>query len=288
MKNQWKLEELYKGFNDLSFISDSAALLRLAKEISDLADGLEEKSHQKAKISRYLSLNEEFETIYSKLFSYASFRFSFNTNDEEAMFSVVRIKKIRSSLEKPKAYFGEFIGGEEIAPLLKSEEFKDYSYYLQDIKNNQKHRLLPREEELLSSLELTGSQSWGSLQAKLASKALSKDSPQSETALNKKEQRKEAFERLQKNCEEIESISACALNSIKGEALAVSELRGFSSPLQQALNGYHFDEEILSNLMGTIEDFLPQLRQYFSLKAKILGYENGLPYYERETPCAGN
>lgn len=256
MKEQWDLSSLYQGFNSREFMADSAAMVRVSHELNEAGAHLSGSADPQPAIRTWLETLEAFEGLYQKLFSYASFRFSAATNDGEASRSLARFREVYTSTARSRVAFGAFLGTPRARELVEQGTFGPYTYYLTDLLRRQSHALSPEEESMLSSLALTGSQSWTALHTRM----IAAGNHTLHTA----------------------QVSAAALNAIKGEVLTVSALRGYASPLEEALENYHFDARILARQMEAVERYLPRLRRYFHLKARALGHENGLPYDERE------
>lgn len=74
------------------------------------------------------------------------------------------------------------------------------------------------------------------------------------------------------------------MNNIKGEVITLAAKRGYASPLEQALLESRMDGGILEALLGAVRDSLPSFRRYFRAKARMLGHENGLPFYDLFAP----
>ena len=261
MNGKWNLNSLYPGFNSQQFMADSASLMRLSLELSELEPRLTAGSPPEQTIRTYLEKLEAFEGLYQKLYSYAAFRFSAATNDGEAAQSMVRFREIYASTARVRVAFSAFLNAPEAKQLVEEGAFGDYTYYLKNQIHCQNHSLSLKGEAVLSALEVTGSQAWAGLYAKAVA-AKDQDENTAHTA-------------------------AAALNAIKGESLAVCRLRGYTSPLEEALDKYHFDPRILENQMAAVEQYLPELQDYFRIKAQALGYADGLPYDERERLILG-
>ena len=82
----------------------------------------------------------------------------------------------------------------------------------------------------------------------------------------------------------IEIPMAACLNGIKGEALTLMDLRHYDSVLDSALDVSRMDRETLDALLDVMRESLPMFRRYFRLKAKMLGYEGGLKFYDLFAP----
>ena len=77
---------------------------------------------------------------------------------------------------------------------------------------------------------------------------------------------------------------AASLNGIKGEVITVCKLRGFTSPLEETLFSSRMDKETLDAMISAMKESLPVFRKYLRRKAELLGYKNGLPFYELFAP----
>jgi len=100
--------------------------------------------------------------------------------------------------------------------------------------------------------------------------------------------RKSAYEAELKAYDRIKDGIAFSLNSIKMEVLSHCQLRGYESPLDETLKQAHMKKETLDALLGAMDEYLPKFWEYMKAKAKLHGYENGLPFYEMFAPLEGN
>jgi pepF/M3 family oligoendopeptidase len=82
----------------------------------------------------------------------------------------------------------------------------------------------------------------------------------------------------------VDDSVATALSGIKGEVNTVSKLRGFASPLDEALNKSRMSRQTLDAMIETMKEYLPHFHKYLKRKAKLLGYEGGLPHFELIAP----
>ena len=97
-------------------------------------------------------------------------------------------------------------------------------------------------------------------------------------------QRKKAYEAEQNAYRKIEESSAACLNGIKGEVLTVSKMRGYASPLEEAVIKSGIEQETLDVMLDAIKESLPDFRRYYRKKAEILGHKNGLPFCDLFAP----
>ena len=98
------------------------------------------------------------------------------------------------------------------------------------------------------------------------------------------EVRKKAYEAEVKSYVKVEQGVVSALNAIKGEAITIAKMRGYDSVLDRTLKDSRMSKKTLDVLLETIRNALPIFEEYYQLKAKALGYNNGLPWYDMYAP----
>ncbi len=99
-----------------------------------------------------------------------------------------------------------------------------------------------------------------------------------------RDKRKSAYEAEVKALGSIASISASALNAIKGEVVTVADKRGYKAPLDMTLNSSRMDQETLDAMMTAIKEYLPSFRAYLKKKSDLLGHKGSLPFYDLFAP----
>ena len=96
--------------------------------------------------------------------------------------------------------------------------------------------------------------------------------------------RKAAYEAEIACYDKIKAPVAYALNSIKLETISDCQLRGYASPLDRTLAQSYMKRETLEAMLAAMVEYLPKFRQYLQAKARLLGHENGLPWYDLFAP----
>ncbi len=153
----------------------------------------------------------------------------------------------------------------------------------------------PELEELAAELNLTGGSAWAQLYENFTSQISADVELEGEvrtlpmTAIRnlafheEQDVRRRAYEAELKAWERNATPIAAAMNSIKGQALTLSDRRGWESPLDVALYENNVDRPTLDVMLETAGDFFPIFRRYLQTKAQILGTEN-LPWYDLYAP----
>ena len=64
----------------------------------------------------------------------------------------------------------------------------------------------------------------------------------------------------------------------------MAELRGYQDVLEMTLAESRLSRATLDAMWTAIREALPKLREYFKAKGRLLGHENGLPFYDLFAP----
>jgi pepF/M3 family oligoendopeptidase len=77
---------------------------------------------------------------------------------------------------------------------------------------------------------------------------------------------------------------AAALNGAKGELGVLNRRRGFTDDLEPALRANNVDRATLDAMTGAVVESLPTFRRYLHAKARVLGHDGGLPWWDLFAP----
>ena len=299
MNDKWSLNELYTSFQDRSFSDDmllSQALI--AKFGFWVEDNTRDYSNMEKKLEEYIDLQTKIFNVTRKLQIYCELTISVDTKNEEALKNSEVISDKLAAIAEPSAKFNKWIGAaENIKEIITSSKIlSDHSFYIMELIKNSKHILSSKEEIIIAKMKNTGSTAWSKLKDRVTSELLVDIEVQGkEEALPLSEVRnmaydaspsvrKSAYAAELKAYPKVQDTVAACLNGIKGEVITVSDLRGYSSPLQETLENSRMDYDTLSSMLLAMKESLPYFRKYFKRKAKILGHKNGLPFYDLFAP----
>ena len=77
---------------------------------------------------------------------------------------------------------------------------------------------------------------------------------------------------------------AAAMNGAKGEVGVLNRRRGYGDDLEPALKGNNVDRATLDAMNSAVVESLPSFRRYFAAKARLLGHDAGLPWWDLFAP----
>ena len=293
MNEVWNLDPIYKGFDDPAYEADLAIGKEKLAEFTAFAAELS-KMEPLAALKKGIALQEELEALVGKLGLYASLRQSANTRDPEAASQMGRLMAIYSGIAAPDAAFRDWLSKlPNLMELVEAdEELKEYRFMLSRIADSSKYLLSGRGEEIMARMRLSGGSAWSDLQGYLTStvpvsynggvtnlSTIRNLAYDADPAV-----RKAAYEAEIACYDRIKDAVAFALNSIKLETISDCKLRGYESPMMRTLKGSNMEKATLDAMLGAMDEYLPKFWQYLKAKAKALGHENGLPWYDLFAP----
>ena len=293
MYNEWSLDIFYKGIDDPALASDIKKLeenVALYKEkiaalnASDTAKSLRE----------IIDLKESTYLLVRRIAGYCSLRRSANSQDSEVSSLMTKIQMMMASTAKENVAFEKYVGAiEDLDAVLDSDEIlSQYKFYFSEVKASVSHNLSDEAEDVFARLNISGGRAWGDLFSYLTA-TVEVDYKGEKTTLSAirglaesddPEERKAAYEAEIACYKKIKDPIAFALNSIKAQVNTEAELRGYENPLAMTLEHSRMKKETLDAMLEAMREYMPKFRQYLRHKAKLLGYENGLPWYEIFAP----
>ena len=291
----WDLEKLYKGFEDAAFLKDMEAFGAIADELLDSARSMELTV---SALEEAVNKAADMMTLATKTMSYAQLTLAADANCEPAMAAYARLLPVMNRVEEATSAFSAKLGqAEDLDALIEqSELLRAHAFFLRKLQRNAAHLIDPALEPTVLKLQMTGGSAWEQLRDQLDANhmvEITLDGQAQSLPLSAvrgmanspdAEVRKVAYEAELAAYPKLEIPMAACLNGIKGEARTMCELKHFDSVLDMALDTANMDRETLDALLAAMEESLPMFRRYFRLKARLLGYQGGLKFYDLFAP----
>ena len=293
MNKQWDLSILYSGFDTPEFKEDMVAFDQAIAEIITFGEKLDTFGAEEILVN-FIQLETKVSSLAEKLIIYANLRYSANTADNEAASTMGVLMGKLSAIAAPSAAINKAIAKiENIEQIIENNELlKEHSYGLLNIVKKSKHLLSDAEESLFAEMNISGASAWSDLQRTLTS-SLKVDYNGEQITLSSARNlaydpdqsvRKAAYEAELAAYPKVETATAFALNSIKLQVINEAARRGYTSPLAKALDDSAMKQDTLDALLGAMNEYMPEFRRYLKAKAKALGHEGGLPWYDLFAP----
>ena len=301
MDLNWSLKEIYPSFESEEFKNDIKKLDEIIIDINNFAKILEDhKKSEVENLEKYINYLSKFTELRNRLSMFTNLSLSVNTKDALGLkYSDVienKLTKIVESSTKIERYISSI---KDIDSVIKqSDVLKKHEFILKEIVENSKYLLSDKEENIIASMKNSGSSAWIKLKDNLISNLkvdIEEDGEMKQLPLTvvlnmaydeSKDIRKKAYEAEIKSYKKVEEGVCAALNGIKGEVLTICDFRGYKSPLEESVLNSRMDEDSLNAMLEVMEESLPIFRKYLRRKAEMLGYNDGLPFYELYAPVS--
>ena len=297
MNYKWNLDKLYLSFEDENLKKD---LNLLPSKLDDFLKWSNENltTINTENLEEFLKKKIEVSTIFEKIYSFGQLSYTVNVKDNNAKKLIESCEKLFVKFTELDVIFTESLKNcEKLQDIIDSSEFlKEHSFILNEIKESSKYTLSKKEELAIERIKNTGSRTWAKLQDTLTATLMIEvevDGKQEILPLssvrnlaydNSQTNRKNAYFAELSAYKKIEEPISFALNSIKGEALEETEIRGYESILQRTLLDSRLKKETLEAMLEAMKDSLPIFEKFLLKKSKILGHKNGLPFYDLFAP----
>ena len=293
MNGLWNLDPIYAGFEAPAFEQDIQTLKDSVAAFTAFTATLADAEPLQA-LKQGIIMEEEITSLTYKLAGFASLRQAADTRDPQAGSQLGRIMGVVSTAAAPEAAFKSWASSlPNLQELTASDEvLKEYTFLFKNMKDSSRHLLPGRGEEIMAKMNLSGGSAWGDMQQYLTS-TVPVSYRGSTTNLSSirnlaydadPQVRKDAFDAEIACYDRIKDAVAFALNSIKLEAISDCQLRGYDSPLDRTLKQSNMQRATLDAMLSAMEEYAPKFWQYLKAKAKALGHENGLPWYDLFAP----
>lgn len=292
--NTWNLDKLYLSFEDPAFASDLQKFQSIIEEYNHFSSKFVSYDDKINTLTAFIKLNMEFTLLTDKLYHFASLQQSTDSTNQTAIKYITTFQMSLSELTATETLFKKWLRDfPEIDAAIESNDLlKEHRFHIKEIIQNARYMLDEKTETLISKLKQSGSSSWGRLQSLLTS-TLAVNYEGREITLSEVRNlayhhdpkiRKAAYEAELAAYQAIDKSLAFALNGIKGEVNTISDFRGYESPLHQALVDSRMQKSTLDAMLSVMREYLPVFRSYLQRKAKLLGHQNGLPFYDLFAP----
>lgn len=293
MYNEWSLDILYRGIDDPK-LSEDVALLE--KAIADYKQAIGALSYDDpaATLRRAIEAAETMGLLARRLLSYFSLRRSANSADKDGAVYMTRLQMMLTETAKESVQFQKFVGGIEDLDgvIAKDALLGEYRFYLGEVKEAVSHTMSDECEALFAQMNLSGGKAWSDLFSYLTA-GIEVEYNGEKTTLSAiralaesdcPEVRRKAYEAELKSYAPVKDAIAFSLNSIKAQVNLEAKLRGYENPLAMTLADSRMQKATLDAMLSAMKEFMPKFREYLKHKAKLLGYEKGLPWFEILAP----
>lgn len=291
--SNWSLTALYKGYGE-EFLNDYKKAQALVNSFQETSENLAANSNLETLVN-YLKDKNQLIIQLHKLISFVHLNLATNTSDPTSNNYAGQLAKLTSLLAKPEALFSNYLASveAELPQWIEDNPYlKEHHFVLNETLLKHQYQLNEEVEAVISLMEINASKAWSNLQDLLTSKSEimlngeKKTLPEIRNLAYDFDQavRKDAYHKELKLYEDIKDATSFALNSIKGEVVEISKIRGYQSVLEKTLIDSRLSKASLDAMFLAIDEYLPIFRNYLKHKASLLGHSKGLPWYDLFAP----
>jgi len=292
MKTNWDLTVFYKDFDDPAYAADMKALPERIAKLADLI--AQPDADARRKICAIVEEIEALSVLSERVGMMNMLTISVDADHPQANAAQTPMNRAGMAFAQCESSFARYISSlDGLDEIIESdEELKKRGFILREYAENARHQIDEALEGPVLRMQLSGgkalSQLRGKLEATLTANFRGEEIPLSAVrgkAYDPDPQvRRDAYEAEIACYKKIEIPMAVCLNSIKAEGETIAELRGYKGVLDMTLADSRLSAKTLEAMWTAIREALPELREYFKAKGRLLGHENGLPFYDLFAP----
>ena len=292
MKTNWDFTVFYKDFDDPEFKND---LARLPKEIDAFTAAIAAPAEDE--VSKLVSLvhqEEALSCLFERLSMMIELNFAVDANNKLANAALAPLMRANMDSSLAANAFSRYLASlDNLDAIIDADdELKARAFALREAAENAKHQLPEALEKPVLKMQLSGGEAFSHLRDKLDATLLvdydGKQIPLSAVRAlaydGDADTRRRAYEAELASYKKIELPMSFCLNNIKAEGETMAALKGYKGVLDMALAHSRMDEKTLEAMWTAIREALPEVREYFKAKGRLLGHENGLPFYDLFAP----
>lgn len=292
MKTNWDLTVFYKDFDDPEFKDD---LARLPKEIDAFTAAIAAPAEDEVKkLVSLVHQEEALSNLFERLSLMIDLTLSVDANNKAANAAMAPLMRAVMGSSLASNAFSRYLASlENLDAIIDADdELKARAFALREAAEDAKHQLPEALEKPVLKMQLSGGEAFSQLRDKLDATLLvdydGKQIPLSAVRAlaydGDADTRRRAYEAELASYKKIELPMSFCLNNLKAEGETMAALKGYKGVLDMALAHSRMDEKTLEAMWTAIREALPELREYFKAKGRLLGHENGLPFYDLFAP----
>lgn len=291
MNETWDLSVFYQNFQDPAFRRDIDEVKALIAGMDDL---LSANKADTAKLEDVLAALTKSYNLVSHAFGFVQLTLSTDSSNTDALRYLDELSNLMVDVELAQSKCVRYVGSISNLDgcIAQSETLRAHAFLLKEMAEKAAHMLPADMEKWMLRMSLNGAEAFSKLRDRLMGghtvemdgKTLPLPAVRGLAYDPDPAVRKAAYEAELASYKKVETPMAYCLGCIKGEAITMCELKGYSDNLTQQLTESRMDPETLNALWTAVKEALPDFRRYLKAKAKLLGHKNGLPFYDLFAP----
>jgi oligoendopeptidase F len=227
---------------------------------------------------------EAFELKLNDLTLYSSLSFAMDMTQPQAQTLNDRVDKLSANINKQLAFYSLELGAlvKNKPQIINEPTLTNYRHSLERVQRRVEHQLTELEEQLIIEKDQFGVHAWEELQSKWLNtrlfdvvvlgekKTLSYGEANGLLPHHDRATRESANRSIYGLLGKDGELFSAALRNICNDWVSVSKRRKYASPMESSLISNDTEEQIIGNLLKTVEAKAVTYRRYLKLKAKLM------------------
>ena len=303
---RWDLTPIFGGVDDRSFnIALEGVYARIDRLVA-LYDELDvrdtaPRAVDEADVSALESVLHATNELQSELRPVSTYLYALITTDSRNDLAASRHVELQTRgaplapLAKRLGAWLAALGADEL--IARSPVAQEHAFFVRKAAENASLQMSEHEESLAGELAPSGSLAWQRLHGDISSQLMVdvKDAAGGSERVAMAfarglamhpdaARRRAAYEGELAAWATVAVPLAAALNGAKGELGVLNRRRGFADDLEPALRANNVDRATLDAMTGAVVAALPDFRRYLRAKARLLGHDGALPWWDLFAP----
>ena len=286
LQSGWKLGELFEGFDVPEIVAALEEIESRVSQFEDYRAQLSDAVNSELLVSAIWAY-EGLDRLLSRLYGYASLRFSADTQDQMAQTNLAKTRQVIADVENRTLFFKLWWKklDEEIADEL-IKDAGEFEYWLQALRKERPYTLTEAEERVINLKDVNGSQALVTVLSTITDRySYNLEVVGQQLELNREELRsyfyhadpdlrqaayQEHFRLFEEDKNVIGQIYQYRVMDWYSEQVG---LRGFESPMAVRNLSNDIPDHVVETLLDVCRQNTGLFQNYYRLKAKWIGLE---------------
>jgi pepF/M3 family oligoendopeptidase len=303
---RWDLTPIFASLEDRSFSNALEGVYASVDRLVALYDehGIRDTSAREvtdddvAALDAVLTATNDVQGDFRVVNAYLYALVTTDSRDDEAAARAVELQTRSSALGPLGKRLGAWLAALDVDVFVaRSEIAAEHEYALRKAADSADFQMTENEESLAAELAPSGSFAWQRLHGDVSSQLMVElrvggTSERIPMALARglathpdAARRRAAYDGELAAWETVAVPLAAALNGAKGELAVLNRRRGFDDDLEPALRTNNLDRATVDAMTDAVIESLPTFRQYLRAKARLLGHDGALPWWDLFAPA---
>jgi pepF/M3 family oligoendopeptidase len=303
---RWDLTPIYAGLDDRAFTSAVegvyAGVDRLAAHYDELGiHAIEPRKPTDADIAGLEAVIDQTNELHAEVRRISAYLYALTTTDsrdDRASALQVELQTRTAPLNPLAKRLGSWLaalGVDDVSA--RSLAAAEHEFVLRNAAENAQRQMSEPEESLAADLAPAGVLAWQRLHGDVSSQVMVEIHDESGAVERvpmtlarglathpDADRRRRAYEGELAAWETVAVPLAAALNGAKGTLGVLNRRRGFADDLEPALRVNNIDRATLDAMTDAVVGSLPTFRRYLKAKARLLGHDRALPWWDLFAP----